>query len=118
MVKLNFSRELRIVTPKLFNNVFDNPIRASSPNLTILAKPNNLNHPRLGLIVPKKILKLAVWRNRVKRVIRNNFRLNQFNICPLDYVVIAKGNIKDLSNSELDELVTKLWKVICRRYKK
>ena len=117
MVKLNFSRELRLVTPKLFNNVFDNPVRASSPNLTILAKPNNLNHPRLGLIVPKKVLKLAVWRNKVKRVIRNNFRLNQFNIAPLDYVVIAKGNIKDLSNGELDDLINKLWKVIYRRCK-
>lgn len=117
MVKLNFSRELRLVTPKLFNNVFDQPIKASSPNLTILAKSNNLNHPRLGLVIPKKVLKLAVWRNRVKRVIKNNFRLNQNNIAPLDYVVIAKGNINDLSNKELDELLSKLWKVIYRRSK-
>lgn len=117
MVKLNFSRELRLVTPKLFNNVFENPIRASSPNLTILAKPNFLSHMRLGMIVPKKVLKLAVWRNRVKRVVRNYFRLNQHTIPPMDYVIIAKGDIKALSNADIDLLLKKLCKVIYRRSK-
>lgn len=57
MIKLNFSRELRLLTPLHFKYVFEQPFRASTPELTILARPNNLAHPRLGLTVAKKHLK-------------------------------------------------------------
>ena len=65
-----FSRELRLLTPEHFKRVFAEPVRAASPQITLLACPNSLEHPRLGLAVPKKALKRAVWRNRVKRVVR------------------------------------------------
>ncbi|MDP2560507.1 ribonuclease P protein component [Psychrobium sp. 1_MG-2023] len=117
MVNYSYSRELRLLTPANFQKVFKNPLRAGSPQLTILACPNDLDHPRLGLVIPKKQLKLAVDRNQVKRVIRDNFRLKQHNLQSLDYVIIAKGGIGKLTNDELNKLTNKLWKKIARRYK-
>lgn len=48
------SRELRLLTPKHFNFVFQQPQRASSPEATILGRQNELGHPRIGLTIAKK----------------------------------------------------------------
>jgi len=48
---------------------------------------------RLGLTVSRKVGK-AVWRNRVRRVLREFFRLHQAMIDrPLDIVVVPKRNL-------------------------
>ncbi|ATG75736.1 ribonuclease P protein component [Zobellella denitrificans] len=115
MARHAFPRELRLLTPAQFKNVFDNPVRAASPHLTLLAKPNESGHPRLGLAVPKKALKRAVWRNRVKRVVRESFRLRQHRLPAVDIVVIAKQGIGDVPNDELFELLDRLWRTLSRR---
>ncbi|WP_238486436.1 ribonuclease P protein component [Motilimonas eburnea] len=104
-----------MLTPEQFKNVFSDAIPASSPQITILAKANGLNHPRLGLAIPKKHIKLAVGRNRVKRIVRESFRTRQHQLPAVDLVVIAKGGSGDLSNEELTKLLGKLWQRIVRR---
>ena len=53
----------------------------------IFAKPNDLVHPRLGLIVAGKVERLAVNRNQVKRLLRELFRTQQQQLAGLDLVV-------------------------------
>nr|WP_283816569.1 ribonuclease P protein component [Pseudodesulfovibrio sediminis] len=49
---------------------------------------------RLGLTVSKKMGN-AVARNRIKRVVREYFRLHQFDFeLPLDIVVVPKRNLQ------------------------
>jgi ribonuclease P protein component, eubacterial len=116
MVKqVTFPRELRLLTPDTFQKVFAQPVRASSPHLTLLAIRNDLTHPRLGLAIPKKALKRAVWRNRVKRQIRESFRLHQHELPPIDIVVIAKAPVRGLANPDLSQLLDKLWRTLARR---
>ncbi|PJG83925.1 ribonuclease P protein component [Caviibacterium pharyngocola] len=109
MIKLNFSRELRLLTPVQFKFVFQQPLRASSPELTILARPNNLTHSRLGLTVAKKHLKRAHDRNRIKRVCRESFRLTQHRLPHCDFVIVAKQGIGKLDNRTLFTTLDKLW---------
>lgn len=116
--KLAFSRELRLLTPEHFNFVFQQPQRAGSPHLTILARNNTLEHPRLGQAVPKKQIKLAVNRNRFKRLVRESFRLHQHSLPANDYVVIAKKSANELSNQELTSLLEKLWQRLSRPQRK
>jgi len=55
---------------------------------------NSLNLPRLGVSVPKACGN-AVVRNRIKRVIRESFRVNQHLISQsMDYLVIAAKPVK------------------------
>lgn len=115
MIKQTFPRELRLLTPETFQKVFEQPVRAASPHLTLLAIRNDLPHPRLGLAVPKKALKRAVWRNRVKRLIRESFRTHQHSIPPIDIVAIAKSSSRDLTNAEILVLLDKLWRNLARR---
>ena len=116
MVKqVTFPRELRLLTPDTFQKVFAQPVRASSPHITLLAIRNELTHPRLGLAIPKKALKRAVWRNRVKRLVRESFRLHQHELPPIDIVVIAKSGVRDLDNPAFLHLLDKLWRTLARR---
>jgi len=109
VIKLNFSRELRLLTPAQFKNVFEQPFRASTPEITILARKNNLEHPRLGLTVAKKHLKRAHDRNRIKRLVRESFRLSQHNLPYCDFVFVAKRGIGQLDNQTFLQTLDKLW---------
>ncbi|MDU8925283.1 ribonuclease P protein component [Pasteurellaceae bacterium LIM206] len=109
MVKLNFSRELRLLTPEQFKYVFQQPFRASTPEVTILARQNSLDHPRLGLTVAKKHLKRAHDRNRIKRLCRESFRLLQHDLPHYDFVIVVKQGIGKLDNRCFNETLNKLW---------
>ena len=117
MVNYSYSRELRLLTPANFSNVFKNQLRAGSPQLTILACVNEFEHPRLGLAVPKKQVKLAVDRNKIKRVLRENFRLNQHDLPAIDMVVMVKSGIDKLDNKEINQQLSKIWRKINQRHK-
>ncbi|SSZ30021.1 Ribonuclease P protein component [Aggregatibacter aphrophilus] len=98
-----------MLTPEHFKYVFQQPFRASSPEITILARKNNLEHPRLGLTVAKKHLKRANARNRIKRLCRESFRLSQHSLPSYDFVIVAKQGIGRLDNRTLWQTLDKLW---------
>ena len=50
-------------------------------------RPEGNTEARLGLVVAKKLLKRAVDRNRVKRVVREQFRLRRSALPAVDLVV-------------------------------
>ncbi len=50
-------------------------------------RPEGMTEARLGLVVGKKLLKRAVDRNRVKRVIREQFRLCRATLPICDFIV-------------------------------
>lgn len=109
---------MRLLTPSHFKHVFSNPKRAGSKYLTLLARNSEQTHPRLGLAVPKKHVAKAHERNRIKRIIRDSFRLKQHKLPNADLVIIAKGGISQLSNEEVRTILEKLWKKISQQYKK
>ncbi|WP_234400271.1 ribonuclease P protein component [Shewanella marina] len=111
-----FTRELRLLTPAQFKSVFTNPIKASSAEITLLAIPNEENHPRIGLTVAKRFVKRANQRNRIKRVIRDNFRLHQHDLPPVDIVVLVRNGVLEMENEQLHKLIEKLWRKLSRRY--
>ena len=116
MVSQGFGREKRLLTPRQFKSVFDSPSgKAPGKNVLLLARANELDHPRLGLVIGKKSVKLSVERNRLKRLIRDSFRLNQALLGGLDIVVVARKGLGDLENPELHQQFGKLWKRLARQ---
>lgn len=118
MVTHEFNRESRLLTPDHFKNVFDNAIRFSSQHFTILITQNPNDNNRLGLAIAKKRVKLAVQRNRIKRLLRESFRTNQDKLPSIDMVVMVKSGIDKLDNQEIDQQIKSLWRKINRRHKK
>jgi ribonuclease P protein component len=73
-----------------FERVYRNGRRYWNKTFVIYIMPNKINITRLGLTVSKKVGK-SVKRNRVKRLIRESFRLSQEQIMPgYDIVVVAQ----------------------------
>ncbi|GAA5131027.1 ribonuclease P protein component [Thalassotalea piscium] len=116
MVTNKFNRESRLLTPGHFKSVFSNPTRFSSKHFTILITKNCDNNNRLGLAIAKKRVKLAVQRNRIKRITRESFRLNQTTIPNIDIVVMVKSGIDKLENHEINHQIEKIWQKIIQRY--
>ena len=99
-----------------FSHVFDDAsIKVSHPQFLILARANSVGHPRLGLVVAKKNLRLAVTRNRFKRVVRESFRLKQHNLPAFDAIVLARRGFEDLSNPECLSILNGLWKRVAKK---
>ena len=116
MADNTFPRKDRILTAGDYDKVFQHCIRASVRGVLVLGHKSEITeHSRLGLVIPKKVLKRAVWRNRVKRVAREAFRLSKKSYPCIDFVVIAKPGIKDINNTELTRLLLDLWDQISRR---
>ncbi len=111
----SFSRELRLLSPSHFENVFQKAIPSVSPQVTLLARHNSLGHARLGITVSKKRVRNASDRNRVKRLVRESFRLNQHNLPNTDIVVVGKTGLDKLSNREITQLLSRLWKKLTQR---
>ncbi|WP_370980518.1 ribonuclease P protein component [Agaribacterium sp. ZY112] len=114
-----FSKPQRLLNQAQFQYVFDQaPIRVSHPSLLILAKPNNNKHARLGLVIAKKQIKLAVRRNRIKRLIRESFRLRLKKLPPIDVIVLARSSADTLDNSEVTKILNGLWKRVSKKQQK
>ena len=111
-MSFKFVKQAKIVKTDDFSSVFNLRKRIASPHLVVRYKPNALGRPRLGLIVGKKTAKLAVWRNYMKRVLRELFRLNQYQLPCLDLVIQVQKPFKQTDflqvKQEFDHLLLKL----------
>jgi ribonuclease P protein component len=85
-----FPREFRLLTSADFSYVFEKAYKSSDAYLTVLARANALGHARLGLAISKRNIRHAADRNRIKRVVREGFRLQGCALGGLDIVVMAR----------------------------
>ena len=119
MGSYEFTRQQRLLTAKDFRGVFDlNHSRAACPELLFLAKKNNLNSSRIGFIIAKKHVKRAVKRNLIKRIIREEFRLNQHYYAQTDIVVLARKDADKLDRKALHAITRKMLKKLDQRLPK
>ena len=84
------SRHLRL--PSEFAAVYEAKTRESRGPLTVYALPNALGFPRLGMSVSRKV-GTAVRRNRIRRLVRESFRLLQHDLPQgYDWVVVVRAH--------------------------
>ncbi len=106
-----FGRQNRILTGGHYKAVFDNRLRFHSRFFSFHLMRNNEPHSRVGIAVSKKVSKLAVERNRIKRQIRDSFRhyleTESMTDMHTDFVVVAKTGASEAENkiirADLDE---------------
>ncbi|RQD67819.1 MAG: ribonuclease P protein component [Desulfonatronovibrio sp. MSAO_Bac4] len=90
MVRLTYGRHLRITKRPLFQECYSRGRRYLTASFIIFIRPNDLPNFRLGIAVPGKV-GTAVKRNRIKRLVRECFRLNQYQVkIKSDIVVVCK----------------------------
>jgi len=105
----SFSKKERLLNRSDFVNLNRSGKRYQTKHFVVLLKPNGLGIRRLGVTVTRKTAK-AVKRNRIKRLIREFFRLNKGKLVQgHDFVIIAK---KDASGLNLTMVTEELGAVI------
>ena len=111
MEKQTFSKDARIRKKREYSTIYQQGVRNDSRNFIIITCRNQSGLSRLGITVSKKVGN-AVRRNRIKRLLREFFRLHKTQFSPSqDIVIIAKKDIPILTYQdvckELESLFTK-----------
>ncbi len=87
-----FPRSHRLRSRADFHAVFEARIKESRGPLTINALPNDMPHPRMGIQISRRV-GTAVRRNRIKRLLREAFRLMQHDFPRgYDLVVVVRAH--------------------------
>ena len=115
----SFGKARRLLNAKDYSRVFDGAeARASHKYFLLLARINNEPGHRLGLVIAKKNVRLAVQRNRIKRIAREVFR----NLPPsepnLDVILLARRGLDQLDNAELSTILRQQWQKLVRHASK
>jgi ribonuclease P protein component len=83
-------------------------------SLSVMA--NHETAPRLGLAIATRTFGSAVARNRIKRLARESFRLNQHHLPSVDVMVSARDAARHASVHELRASLEKHWLNITKRW--
>lgn len=116
--RYNFPKSHHLRSPAEFAAVYDAKVRESRGPLLIYALPNDLNRPRIGISTSRKVGN-APRRNHIRRMLRESFRLMQYDF-PASYdlvIVVRSHDPIELADYQrlLTEAVAKLHKTWQRR---
>ncbi|MDF1683826.1 MAG: ribonuclease P protein component [Legionellaceae bacterium] len=112
---LSFSKSRRLLTREDYDRVFKNAYKLTTPEFTVLFCDNKHERARLGLVISKKMIHKAHDRNRIKRVLRESFRLNT-KIPAVDVVVLARSNASQAEPVRMTSNLDKLWNTLSVRH--
>ncbi len=101
MERTTFGKQERVRKRRDYLTIYQQGVREHSGHFTCLSCRNPAGGKRLGITVGKKV-GTAVQRNRIKRLIREFYRLHKQRLpASRDIVIMAKSRAASLSNSEI-----------------
>ncbi|MGO9994288.1 MAG: ribonuclease P protein component [Steroidobacteraceae bacterium] len=114
--RLTFEPRKRLHRPAEFRAAGRRGRKLSDAYFSLSVLANHENCARLGLAIATRTFGTAVARNRVKRLARESFRLNQHVLPPVDVTVSARGAARLAQPQELRASLEKHWKNITQRW--
>jgi len=107
MKPLSLPKSCLLRKPWEYRKVYKSGLRIRSDRLTIIHTPNGTGENRLGISIHG--IKKAVRRNRIKRIIREFFRLNRTFIEPASDIIFAvRDGFTPNSPNEIENLVEQM----------
>ncbi len=113
-----FGRAMKLNHPADFTRVFRQGKRNGGGGLTILTVDNHAGHPRLGMGIAKKHVRLACHRNRLKRIIRESFRNHQYAFANIDIVVLSRPDLNQRDSTQLRVTLEQHWLTVVAQWQK
>ena len=102
ITRYGFLPENRIRTGREYDLAFRKGKSVHTPHFRVIVSKTETGVSRLGLVVSKRVGRRAHDRNRIKRLVREFFRLNRAGFDPpLDVVVLAKPGAKELGSAQV-----------------
>ncbi len=102
-----------------FQRIYKKGHSVANRQFVVYTCNKEIDHFRLGISVSKK-LGNAVLRNKIKRAIRENFKVHKSHILAKDIIVIARQPAKDMTTLQIQnslEHVLKIAKVFNKKIK-
>jgi len=100
-------RTVRLLNGAQFKAVFG--ARRSCGNELFRVHYIPSDQARLGIAVSRRVSKRAVDRNRIRRQVRESFRLWRERLEPMNYVVVARSVARNADRRVLREKLEHLW---------
>jgi ribonuclease P protein component len=110
--RLTLPPRLRLRRKRDFESARVNARRMSDGFFTVTASVNQAGTARLGMAVAVRTAGGAVTRNRIRRIVRESFRLHQREIPAVDLVVSARSAAATASRRELHASLAALWQKV------
>jgi ribonuclease P protein component len=111
---MRFPRTRRLRTPADFKRVYAQGRRISNDLFTVNMLPNDRSLARLGMSVAVRTMGGAVGRNRLRRMIRESFRLHQSLLPALDLVIGVRSTARTAPAAQIRSSLEQLWRRLCR----
>ena len=112
---LGFAPKQRLRRKREFDAAFKDGRRISDSFFSLSVRPNELGFARLGLAIAARTVGNAVARNRVRRTIKESFRLNQRVLPAVDIVVGARNAARAAPNADMRASLERLWQRVIRQ---
>lgn len=104
-----YTHENRLKKKEDINLLFDKGMKIRNNFFTVRFRANQLPLSRLAIIITKSIVKQAVKRNALRRVVRESFRNHQPLMKGLDILVVLRSECIPLNRKCLREKIETLW---------
>jgi ribonuclease P protein component len=108
-------RGARLTGKAQFDRVFAARTARNSRYFRLNLADNGLEHARLGMAVSRRVDKRAVQRNRLRRQIRESFRLAWPGLPALDIVVTARPDAAQAARALVWADLLALWAALAQR---
>ena len=99
--RLMFQPGQRMRRPAEFQAAYRIGQKFGNELFSAVVRPNNLAQARLGLSIAARTVGNAVARNRVRRLVRESFRLRQHELPVADILIGARGSARTAAAVEL-----------------
>jgi ribonuclease P protein component len=113
--RLTLPARLRLRHKGDFDAAYARGRRMGDGFFAVTVMRNDVGAPRLGLAVAVKVAGGAVARNRLRRIIRESFRLHQRELPAADLVVSVRPPARTAAARALRESLAALWKKVAEQ---
>jgi len=110
--RLTLPARLRLRRKSEFDSAYARGRRIGDGFFAVTVTLNQCGSARLGLAVAVRVAGGAVGRNRIRRIIRESFRLHQHELPAADLIVSARPAVAAASRRMLHASLAALWKKV------
>jgi ribonuclease P protein component len=115
VANLSLPRTARLLARSDFAALRQRSDRLTTRSFVAEYRESSLSTPRLGCAISRKVSKLAVVRNRIRRVIRESFRHHRQTLPNLNILLIARSSSAGQTNPALRADLQRIWQQLAAR---